>query len=272
MTLPAISPVVLFTAVIGVIYTLQYFDQAAVAGSAASEQATAGEGISTSFGYPEGSTFTYPLWLYPVGFRYNAFGYANALAVLLFVVAFAVTLVLLRRARGRWRQRHDGPPGEGSRYRAAGIDAAPAAVAAAGSPSTASRSSCRSCSSPRSCSCCCLADDRLAGADRRLLAARLAPGQLRAGPTDTPIPRYLLNTVLYAVGSTAFMLVSSVPAAYALSKMRWRGRNFVFIVIICMMMLPPQVITVPLYLMWAQVAPGRHARPLILPALFGDAF
>ena len=99
VTLPSISPVILFTAVIGVITTLQYFTQAAVAASAASNQANVGEGISTNFGYPGGSTFTYPLWLYMVGFRYNAFGYANALAVLLFVVAFAVTLVLLRRSR-----------------------------------------------------------------------------------------------------------------------------------------------------------------------------
>jgi multiple sugar transport system permease protein len=99
VTLPAIAPVVLFTAVIGVITTLQYFTQAAVAASAASNQATVGEGASSAFGYPEGATFTYPLWLYQVGFRYNAFGYANALAVILFVVAFAVTLVLLRRSR-----------------------------------------------------------------------------------------------------------------------------------------------------------------------------
>jgi multiple sugar transport system permease protein len=99
VTLPAISPVILFTAVIGVITTLQYFTQAAVAASAASNQATVGSGISDNFGYPGGSTFTFPLWLYQVGFRYNAFGYANALAVVLFVVAFAVTLTLLRRSR-----------------------------------------------------------------------------------------------------------------------------------------------------------------------------
>jgi len=99
ITLPSIQPVILFAAVTGVIYTLQYFDQAAVAGSIASGQATTGAGISQSFGYPEGSTFTYPLWLYTVGFRYNALGYANALAVALFLVAFVVTLVLLRRAK-----------------------------------------------------------------------------------------------------------------------------------------------------------------------------
>jgi len=99
ITLPSIRPVILFAAVTGVIYTLQYFDQAAVAGSIASGQATTGAGISQSFGYPEGSTFTYPLWLYTVGFRYNALGYANALAIALFVVAFVVTLILLRRAK-----------------------------------------------------------------------------------------------------------------------------------------------------------------------------
>jgi len=99
ITLPSIQPVILFAAVTGVIYTLQYFDQAAVAGSIASGQATTGAGISQSFGYPDGSTFTYPLWLYTVGFRYNALGYANALAVALFLVAFVVTLLLMRRAK-----------------------------------------------------------------------------------------------------------------------------------------------------------------------------
>ncbi|MEU8609749.1 sugar ABC transporter permease [Actinoplanes sp. NPDC048791] len=99
VTLPTIQPVILFATVTGVIYTLQYFDQAAVAGSIASGQAVTGGGISSSFGFPEGSTFTYPLWLYTVGFRYNALGYANAMAVALFVVALSVTVILLRRSK-----------------------------------------------------------------------------------------------------------------------------------------------------------------------------
>jgi multiple sugar transport system permease protein len=98
VTLPALSPV-LFAAVTGVIQTLQYFTQAAVAASVASGSATTGGGISSTFGYPEESTLTYPLHLYVSGFRYYDMGYANALAVVLFLVAFAVTLVLLRRFR-----------------------------------------------------------------------------------------------------------------------------------------------------------------------------
>lgn len=99
VTLPSISPVVLFAAVTGVIATLQYFTQAAVAASVASGDSITGGGISATFGYPEGSTFTYPLWLYAVGFRNGLLGYSSALAVVLFLVAMAVTLVLLRRFR-----------------------------------------------------------------------------------------------------------------------------------------------------------------------------
>jgi multiple sugar transport system permease protein len=90
--------------------------------------------------------------------------------------------------------------------------------------------------------------------------------------TRLPMFDYLVNTVVYVVLATAFMLLSSVPAAYALSKLRWRGENAAFIVIICMMMLPPQVVTVPLYLMWANAGLTGTLWPLILPMLAGDAF
>ena len=88
----------------------------------------------------------------------------------------------------------------------------------------------------------------------------------------TPMLSYLGNTVIYALSSTALMVLASVPAAYALSKLRWRGRNFIFVAIICVMMLPPQVVTVPLYLMWANLGLTGSLWPLILPMLAGDAF
>jgi multiple sugar transport system permease protein len=88
----------------------------------------------------------------------------------------------------------------------------------------------------------------------------------------TPLPSYLLNTMLYATTATAFMLLASVPAAYALAKLRWRGRSATFVAIICVMMLPPQVVTVPLYLMWANIGLTGSLWPLILPMLAGDAF
>lgn len=87
-----------------------------------------------------------------------------------------------------------------------------------------------------------------------------------------PMARYLVNSVLYSVLATAFMLLSSIPAAYGLAKLKWRGRSATFLIVLGMMMLPPQVVTVPLYLMWANAGLTGTLWPLILPMLVGDAF
>jgi multiple sugar transport system permease protein len=101
VTLPTISPVILFAVVIGVIEALQYFTQAYVASTiAAGSAASATEGAN-SLGYPLDSTLFYPVLLYQQGFRYFNMGYASAMAMLLLCVAFAVTLVIVRNSR-RW--------------------------------------------------------------------------------------------------------------------------------------------------------------------------
>ena len=62
------------------------------------------------------------------------------------------------------------------------------------------------------------------------------------------------------------------PVAYALSRLRWRGREAVFLVVLVALMLPPQVTVVPLYVMWAKLHLIGTLWPLILPNWFGDAF
>lgn len=99
VTLPAIVPVLVFSAVTGVIAALQYFTEAAVASSVASGRATVGEGGGATLGYPDNSLLTYTEWLYVRGFSNYQLGYASALAVVLFLVASVVLLVLLRRVR-----------------------------------------------------------------------------------------------------------------------------------------------------------------------------
>jgi multiple sugar transport system permease protein len=83
---------------------------------------------------------------------------------------------------------------------------------------------------------------------------------------------WLLNTLIYAVLATVFMLVSSVPVAYALARFRFRGRKLAFVLVITTMMLPPQVTIVPMYIMWARFHLTGTLWPLIIPMLFGDAF
>jgi multiple sugar transport system permease protein len=96
VTLPSISPVILFAVVIGVIEALQYFTQAYVAAQIA-RGGQAGDSLSV-LGYPEQSTLFFPVLLYQQGFRFFNMGYAAAMAVLLLIVSLAVTFVILRRA------------------------------------------------------------------------------------------------------------------------------------------------------------------------------
>jgi multiple sugar transport system permease protein len=89
---------------------------------------------------------------------------------------------------------------------------------------------------------------------------------------QAPIWRWALNTMIYACLATLGVLVSSIPVAYALSRIRWRGRNFAFGLVLIALMLPPIVSVVPLYVMWAKLHLIGGLAPLIIPAWFGDAF
>jgi multiple sugar transport system permease protein len=95
---------------------------------------------------------------------------------------------------------------------------------------------------------------------------------------QAPLWRWILNTMMYAGLATLGVLVSSIPVAYALSKIRWKGRNVVFLIVLVSLMLPPQVSVVPLYVMWAKLGNAIGFQfvgslwPLIIPAWLGDAF
>ena len=101
VTLPTISPVLLFAIVIGVIEGLQYFTQAYVAGAVAGQGATSASDSIKTLGYPQDSTLFFPVLLYQQGFRFFNMGYASAMAMLLLAVTFVVTAIILRNSR-RW--------------------------------------------------------------------------------------------------------------------------------------------------------------------------
>jgi multiple sugar transport system permease protein len=90
--------------------------------------------------------------------------------------------------------------------------------------------------------------------------------------------RWTLNSLLYSGLATLGLLVSSIPVAYALSRLRWRGRNVAFVVVMVALMLPPQVSVVPVYVLWSKLgdAVGIHfigtIAPLVIPNWLGDAF
>ncbi|UQI43645.1 carbohydrate ABC transporter permease [Streptomyces sp. HU2014] len=81
------------------------------------------------------------------------------------------------------------------------------------------------------------------------------------------------NSLLYAGLGTLFTVCSSVPVAYALARFRFRGRRPAMMLVIATMMLPPQVIVIPMYLVWTQqLHLSGSLWPLIVPMAFGDAY
>ncbi|MER7620186.1 carbohydrate ABC transporter permease [Streptomyces sp. NPDC126503] len=81
------------------------------------------------------------------------------------------------------------------------------------------------------------------------------------------------NSLLYAGLGTVLVVVSSVPVAYALAKFRFRGRHLSLLLVVATMMLPPQVVLIPMYLFWAkQMDLSGTLWPLLIPMAFGDAF
>jgi multiple sugar transport system permease protein len=90
--------------------------------------------------------------------------------------------------------------------------------------------------------------------------------------SEAPLWRYALNSLIYGGLATLFLLASSIPVAYALAKLRWRGREAAFLIVLVAMLLPPQVTVIPVYVMWAKLHLVGSLWPLILPNLLGDAF
>ena len=84
---------------------------------------------------------------------------------------------------------------------------------------------------------------------------------------------YLKNSLIIAILSIIGTLVSSTPAAYGFAKIRWPGRDFVFIIVLSTMMLPFQVTMIPLFLIFTEVLHwGDTFLPLVVPTFFGSAF
>ncbi|MEW2488318.1 sugar ABC transporter permease [Streptomyces sp. NPDC048411] len=99
VTLPNISPIVMFAVVTGIIQTMQYYTQPLVAGKVASG-VMGGSGQQFEPGYPDKSTLTLPQLVYNLGFQRFDYGSACVVALVLFVLAMAFTALLMRRRSG----------------------------------------------------------------------------------------------------------------------------------------------------------------------------
>lgn len=87
-----------------------------------------------------------------------------------------------------------------------------------------------------------------------------------------PFVRDLINSLIITVPSTVGMTIASALVAYGLTRLRWRGRNLAFVLILSTLMVPSWVTLVPLYILFNDIGMVNTFWPLILPQVFGGAF
>jgi multiple sugar transport system permease protein len=107
---------------------------------------------------------------------------------------------------------------------------------------------------------------------------RLWPREWRWGNyshalTRLPFFRFLLNSMVISTAAVAGQVFSAALVGYAFARLKWRFREFWFIVLLATMMLPGQVLLIPHYLIFKNLGWINTYKPLIVPAwLGGGAF
>ena len=79
--------------------------------------------------------------------------------------------------------------------------------------------------------------------------------------------RYLANSVLLATSVTVVSLVFNVAAGYAFAKLRFRGRNRLFNLMLGALVIPSQVAMIPLFLLLKQLGLVNTYAGVIVPAM-----
>ena len=83
-----------------------------------------------------------------------------------------------------------------------------------------------------------------------------------------PFMSHFWRSLLYAGVTTGITVVVTIPTAFLFAKVKWKGRDAVFFLYIVLMMLPYQVLMVPLYKQFSDVGLLNNPLAIILPAAF----
>lgn len=90
---------------------------------------------------------------------------------------------------------------------------------------------------------------------------------------DLPFGQFYQNTVFMTLANLFGVLLSCTPVAFAFARLNFRGRDFLFLMVLASMMLPDQSILIPTYVLFAKLHWVNTFLPLIVPRYFAtDAF
>jgi multiple sugar transport system permease protein len=86
-----------------------------------------------------------------------------------------------------------------------------------------------------------------------------------------PFYRFVLNTLMYAGFTIVGVCISSSLVAYGFSRIRWRGRDFLFQVMVSTLLVPFFATLIPLFVMYKHFHMVGWYLPLIVPTFLGSS-
>ncbi|MCX6045454.1 MAG: carbohydrate ABC transporter permease [Chloroflexi bacterium] len=90
--------------------------------------------------------------------------------------------------------------------------------------------------------------------------------------TELPFNQYVFNSLKISLLWTLGVVLSSSLAAYAFARVKFWGRNVLFMITLAALMIPGQITMIPLYVIMSRIGWVDTQYPLIVPAFFGSAF
>jgi multiple sugar transport system permease protein len=90
--------------------------------------------------------------------------------------------------------------------------------------------------------------------------------------TSFPFMLYLKNTMIIVVVNIVGSVISNTLVAYGFSRLEWKNRDRVFVIVIITMILPFQVVMIPLFILFQKLHWIGTFLPLTVTCFFGNAF
>ena len=104
-----------------------------------------------------------------------------------------------------------------------------------------------------------------------VLAGELALVQVYASDMDGDELSYSWSATGGTLAAAAGQVVTGAMAAYAFARLRWRGREVCFVLLLSTLMLPRHVTMVPQYLMFKRLGWVDSYKPLVVPFFLGGS-
>lgn len=87
--------------------------------------------------------------------------------------------------------------------------------------------------------------------------------------TEFPFAQYLINTLFITITSTIGITLTSALVAYAFARFDFKYKGIIFAVMLSTIMIPGQILQIPLYEMYRGMGWINTYKPMIIPAFFG---